>query len=149
MKNLIQLTVLPLLAFASSAAAQSYSYAVLENGVQSQPGIVGNDRPGALYEAGSIGKFACTIAALRLSDRGKLDIDAPLEALLSEARDTPIAGVTLRQVLQSRSGIADGLLPAFSVDPRDVMETATAGKAVEKFATGDLASDPGLERCES
>lgn len=143
MKNLIPLVALPLIAVASSATAQSYSYAVLDNGVQSQPGIVGGDRPGALYEAGSIGKFACTIAALRLSDQGKLNIDATLQELLPDTADTPIAEVTLRQVLQSRSGIADGLLPAFSADPRDVMGTATAREAVLKFATGALANEPG------
>ncbi|MEP3422327.1 MAG: serine hydrolase domain-containing protein [Erythrobacter sp.] len=127
--------------FASQSAA--YSYAELSDEGQIAPGIDGDDRSGALYEAGSIGKFACTLAVLRMVDRGALAIDARLGDILPETADTPIADVTLRQVLQSRSGIADGLLPAFGVDPQAVMQTPDAMTATMQYATGELANGPG------
>ncbi len=130
--------------FAMSASqSAAYSYAELSTEGQISHGVDGDDRPGALYEAGSIGKFACTLAVLRIADRGALAIDARLGDILSETADTPIADVTLRQVLQSRSGIADGLLPAFGVDPQAVMQTPDAMNAMMKYATGELVNVPG------
>lgn len=103
----------------------------------------GDHRKEALFEAGSIGKFACTIAALRLSDKGLFALDDPVATLLPELAETPIAKVTLRQLLQSRSGLADGLLPAFGRDPGAVMRTPDALSAARKYAAGDLAFKPG------
>ncbi|NVE95166.1 serine hydrolase domain-containing protein [Altererythrobacter lutimaris] len=131
------------LVIAQPAMAQSYSYAELGSDGRIATEVEGDGETGALYEAGSIGKFACTIAALRLSDRGALDIDAPLSALLEEAKSTPVADVTFRQVLQSRSGIADGLMPAFRADAGEVLRTNSASEALVKYATGELANTPG------
>ncbi len=134
-----------LVAFSTPAAAMadSYAFAELEPTGRVSSQVVGSDRPGALYEAGSIGKFACTVAVLRLADRGLLDIDAELSTLLPSVADSPIAPVTLRQVLQSRSGIADGLLPAFRSRPQEVLAVESADEAVASFATGELANRPG------
>ncbi|XUU61605.1 serine hydrolase domain-containing protein [Erythrobacter sp. HA6-11] len=131
------------LTIAQPAIAQSYSYAELGTDGQILAEVKGEGQRGALYEAGSIGKFACTIAALRLSDRGVLDIDAPLSALVEGAKGTPIAEVTFRQVLQSRSGISDGLMPAFQADAGEVLRTRSASDALFKYATGELANSPG------
>ncbi len=128
---------------AQPAVAQSYSYATLEPDNTVTSSVEGGDTPGALYEAGSIGKFACTLAALRLRDAGRLNIDATLGTLLPTAAPTPIADVSLRQVLQSRSGLADGLMPAFQANARAVLETPGAQEAVLKYATGPLANPPG------
>lgn len=140
----IQAGLAALISFASvPAGASSYSYAELDAAGRITTQINGQDEAGALYEAGSIGKFACTLAALRLADKGALDIDVQLASVLPELAGTPIARISLRQVLQSRSGIADGLLPAFRADPQDVMQTRSAREAALKYATGELSSDPG------
>jgi CubicO group peptidase (beta-lactamase class C family) len=131
------------LATAQPIAAQSFSYAELGPDQVVTAAVEGSDTPGSLYEAGSIGKFACTLAALRLSDADRLDIDASLGSLLPETASTPVAGVTLRQVLQSRSGLADGLMPAFKKDAREVLQTSNAQDALSKYAVGDLANPPG------
>ncbi len=125
------------------ASATNYSQAELLPGGTIVAEAHGDAQTGALYEAGSIGKFACTLAVLRLVDRGVLTLDAPLNELLPDAPGTPIADVTLRQVLQSRSGIADGLLPAFGANPRAVMQTRDAAQAVQLYASGELTGEPG------
>ena len=127
------------------ATASNFAYAELDGRIGVSASVSGEDTKGALYESGSIGKFACTIAAMRLVDRDALMLDDTLGSLLEDVAATPIATVTLRQVLASRSGIADGLLPAFQSSPSDVMGTPDANAAVRKFALGALAAEPGSE----
>ena len=136
---------LALSARASAAQEVPFAYAELSADGRIERGVEGGYRDGALFEAGSITKFACTLATLRLHDRGTLDIDATLGALLPAFADTPIAPVTLRQVLQSRSGLADGLIPAFQSDPETVFATPDAVAAIRAFAAGELAFAPGSE----
>lgn len=129
---------LVLASLAQPLSANEMASAVLSHGTLKSEGP---ER--ALYEAGSITKFACTIAVLRLNDRGTLDIDTSLGELIEKAAGTPIKDVTLRQVLQSRSGIADGLMPAFREDAGAVLQTPNAVEALRKYALGELAHEPG------
>ena len=78
-----------------------------------------------------------------------LALSVSVSASASAARevpfaDTPIAPVTLRQVLQSRSGLADGLIPAFQSDPEAVFatpdDTATLDAAREAWLAGGTGS---------
>ncbi|GAA4049009.1 serine hydrolase domain-containing protein [Parerythrobacter jejuensis] len=127
------------------AVANSFAYATLGEDRAITVGASGDAIAGALYESGSIGKFACTLATLRLADSGALDLGDSLGDLLPGFGDTPIGDVTLKQVLASRSGLADGLLPAFRKSPADVMSTPDARTALMKFATGELVSVPGTQ----
>ena len=141
-KQLFKAACVAATAFVATAVhAQDFTAAEMERGavvaVQDQP----ENAP--LYEVGSIGKFACTIAALRLVDRGELSLNDTIGVVLPEFAQTPIKAVTLRDALANRSGIADGLLPAFGKSPADVMSTPDAKTALMKFATGDLASQSG------
>ncbi|MBD2842961.1 serine hydrolase domain-containing protein [Erythrobacter rubeus] len=123
--------------------AGSFAYAKLDGNGQITSDVAGDDDPGALYESGSIGKFACTLAALRLDDRGVLSIDDTIGQLLPQFAGSPIGPIKLADALASRSAIADGLLPAFQADPRSVMSTPDAATAVERYATGELTGLPG------
>ena len=129
-------------ACSSPVLAGDYAEAVLTPGGQIISKTHGEDAPGALYEAGSIGKFACTIAVLRLTDRDMVSLDDTIGRLLPQFAETPIAPITLRQVLASRSGLADGLMPAVREDPRSALETPDAMTAIDRFATGPLAFPP-------
>ncbi len=143
MRALKLLGAAAILSAATPLAASPYAHAQLEPSGRIIADIEGDDRPGALYEAGSIGKFACTLAALRLADRGAFALDDTLGELLPEMATTSIAQITLAQVLASRSGISDGLLPAFQADPAAVMATPDARSAVQKFTLGALSAEPG------
>lgn len=131
------------LTLCAPAHGSSYAYAELDASGAISTGTEGDTVPDALYEAGSIGKFACTLAVLKLADRGAFTLDDSLGELLPEASGTPIARITLRQVLASRSGIADGLLPAFQSDPQQVMATPDARTAVRRYTLDELAAEPG------
>ena len=97
---------------------------------------------GALFEAGSIAKYACSIAILRLADRDVLSLDDPIGAILPQFEDLPAGTVKLRHVLASRSGIADGLMPALRADPGKVMAITDPAQAAVQFSSGELAAEP-------
>ena len=96
-----------------------------------------------LSEAGSIAKFACTIAILRLSDEGQLGLDDPVGALVPTLADLPAGRVKLRHVLANRSGIADGLAAAARADVGAVMAISDPAEAALRFGAGDLIHEPG------
>ncbi|ANU06983.1 serine hydrolase domain-containing protein [Paraurantiacibacter namhicola] len=129
----------------SPLAAKPFASATLLPGGTVESEVHGDYGKAALFEAGSISKFACTLAALRLDERGVLDIDQPLGQLLPRTADTPIADIPFRHVLASRSGIADGLMPAFQSDPQSVMATPDAITAVLRYASGEPAAEAGTK----
>ncbi len=61
------------------------------------------------YRAGSISKVFTTMAAMQLAERGRLDLDAPLDAALPgfrmRARQDAAPAVTPRHILQHRAGL--------------------------------------------
>lgn len=61
------------------------------------------------YRAGSISKVFTTMAAMQLAEQGRLDLDAPLSDALPafriRSRFTGARPVTVRQILQHRSGL--------------------------------------------
>ena len=97
------------------------------------------------YEAGSITKFACTLAILRLADAGRLSLDEPVGELVPSLAAIPAGQVALRHVLANRSGIPDGLQAALREDATAVAMLADPAMAAQKFGAGQLASEPGSE----
>ncbi|MFE5570021.1 serine hydrolase domain-containing protein [Amycolatopsis japonica] len=63
--------------------------------------------PDVRYDTASITKVVTAIAALRLVDDGRLDLDRPIGEIIDLAGTVIAAGVTTRQLLTHTSGIAD------------------------------------------
>lgn len=125
-----------------SAQEASFAEARLAGDGKVTESVIGSDRIGATYQSGSIGKFACTLAALRMVDRGKLDLDRPVSQILPEYV-TDAEGVTMRHLLANRSGLADGLLPAFRADPTIPSSTISALEAANTYADKSNGSKSG------
>ena len=107
-------------------------------------GSMTTDAPdGTIYEAGSIAKFACTLAVLRLADRGVMKLDDPVGRFLPSVEGSPVATVTLRHVLANRSGIEDKMMSAVREDVGSVMAVADSAEAVRRFAGQELEAKPG------
>ncbi|TRD10793.1 beta-lactamase family protein [Erythrobacter insulae] len=103
--------------------------------------VVGYDRANAAFNIGSIGKFACTLAALRLSDQGLLDIDQPIADILPDF-DGGSPVITTRHLLANRSGLPDGPRPQFLTDAAVPPSTITAIEAANLYASGETIGAP-------
>ncbi|NRA30342.1 MAG: serine hydrolase, partial [Parvularculaceae bacterium] len=126
-----------------AAAAQGVVYAEREaNGVL-RSSAEGRGRIGAPYQSGSIAKYACTLAAIRLQSAGRLSLDAPVRTLLP-GFDNPLADdITLRLLLQNRTGIADGVVAALRSDPTLPSQSIPALEAANRFSAGVDGDAPG------
>ncbi|NIN72465.1 MAG: serine hydrolase [Gemmatimonadetes bacterium] len=74
----------------------------------------GEVRPGTVFEVASISKVVTAYTALRLVDRGRLSLDQPVTAYLSEPWLPPSQRadrITLRHLASHSSGLTDQLLP--------------------------------------
>ncbi|WP_353114545.1 serine hydrolase [Microbacterium sp.] len=90
--------------------------------------------PGSVFQIGSITKVWTATAALRLVERGDLDLDTPIVRYLPEFRvpsEEITQGVTLRHLLTHTSGI----------DGDFVAETGQGDDALDRFL-GELADVP-------
>ncbi|MXO65872.1 serine hydrolase domain-containing protein [Altericroceibacterium endophyticum] len=141
----LTVVVAGLLPTAVFGAGPSYSEAELTPDGHIVSRTLGDDGEGAIYQAGSISKFACSLAALRLAEAGRLDLDAPLSVTLPEYENPAAQDVTLRQVLANRSGLPDRLLAAFQEDPAIATATLPPAEAANRFAAGELAFTPGAQ----
>lgn len=64
--------------------------------------------PAARFNVGSVGKLFTAVAALRLAEKGILDLDAPLARYLPDYPDRSFAALaTVRHLLTHRSGLGD------------------------------------------
>ncbi|MFJ8913567.1 serine hydrolase domain-containing protein [Amycolatopsis sp. NPDC102389] len=63
--------------------------------------------PDIRYDTASITKVVTAIAALRLADEGRLDLDRPIGEIIDLAGTVIAPGATTRQLLTHTSGIAD------------------------------------------
>lgn len=77
------------------------------------------------YRAGSISKVFTTMAAMQLAEQGRLDLDAPLSEALPafriRSRFTGARPVTVRQILQHRSGLpSDRAQGMWTDDPQSL-----------------------------
>ncbi|ADD45223.1 serine hydrolase domain-containing protein [Stackebrandtia nassauensis] len=88
----------------------------------------------------SLSKSFTALAVMRLSEQGKVDLDAPVREYLSEfTMDDPRAKrITVRQLLNQTSGMSDGTFSEkVEAQPSDL-----AG-SVSRLADAELATAPG------
>ncbi|MDQ8756226.1 serine hydrolase domain-containing protein [Sphingosinicella sp. LHD-64] len=91
----------------------------------------------------SISKRLTAVAVMRLVERGRLALDQPITAYLPDYRPDTGARVTLRHLLSNSSGVPNLFRTALRAD-RSLMATEmSAREAIRRFASGDLAFEPG------
>jgi Beta-lactamase class C and other penicillin binding proteins len=95
------------------------------------------------YAIASISKWLTTMALLRLSEAGRIDIDAPITRFLPTYRADTGAKVSLKRLLSNTSGIPNGYLPALKADPSIATQPISAAEAVTRYCSGDLTFEPG------
>lgn len=140
------LAALPLLLVSSSCTGGvEYSAATLEADGSYSTETAGNAVNGAVYQAGSVAKYACTILALRFVDQGELELGQTLASIFPDEALGEAGRVTVTDLLANRSGLRDGLTPAIEEDMSSVMEISDPLDATMKFAAGELVASPGGE----
>ncbi len=95
------------------------------------------------YAIASISKWFTAVTALKLVERDKLSLDAPITAVLRDYRADTGAKVTLRHLLSNTSGIPSMFLPAAKLDPAVLEREVSAAEGVKLYASADLAFEPG------
>lgn len=99
-------------------------------------------RPTTRFETGSVSKWIASIVVLRLVDQGKLDLDAPIARYLPDYRADTGARLTLRRLMSHSSGIPNQIAEARKdVSMRGIEREQM--DAVRRYASGDLAFEPG------
>lgn len=104
----------------------------------------GDGRPSALYQIGSISKFACTLAVIDLQREGKLSLSDSIGDLLPGYRGKAGARISLLQLLQNRSGLADGVRDAFQSNPDIAKLSLSSVEAANRYAD-DVVAPAGRE----
>ena len=130
---LMAAAVLPPVPVDSSAAARHADGAIEAHAA---PGL----SPATQFQAGSIAKWACSVAVLRFVDRERFSLDERVVDVLPDfagPRD-----VRVRDLLANRSGLADGLMPAIRAEGPDAIlaRDFSALEAANAFASGAPAA---------
>jgi len=89
----------------------SVGISVIDDGKIAWTTIVGDQAPGALFQACSLSKFVTAVAVMRLVQERRLDLDQSVNAYLTswqlpESSQTENGGVTLRRLLSMTAGIS-------------------------------------------
>lgn len=105
----------------------------------------GTYRIGKLFQAGSISKYTCTLAVLRLADRSVLDLDTAVAAYLPKQDAEWTEKVSLRQLMANRSGIPDGLTQLIETDMAAALEDRPVERALNEYVQGPPQFEPGSE----
>lgn len=111
---------------------RAYGLADLENNVRAAPGTV--------FRLGSISKPITAVAAMQLVERGKLDLDAPVQTYVPSFPKKPWS-ITPRLLLGHLSGIRHYRHPEELLSTRHY-ESLT--EALKIFADDPLESEPGV-----
>jgi len=98
-----------------------------------------------VYGIASISKWLTTLAVLRLVERRKLDLDRPITAWLPDYRADTGARISLRRLLSNSSGLTEQFGPSAKADPSLMTLELPAAEAVRRFASADLAFEPGAK----
>lgn len=93
----------------------------------------------------SISKRLTAVAVMRLIERGRLALDAPITTYLPDYRPDTGAGVSLRHLLSNSSGVPNLFRPAIRADTLLLSAEMPAKEAIRRFASGDLAFAPGTQ----
>lgn len=88
----------------------------------------------------SVSKSFTSLAVMRLAEQGKIQLDKPVRDYLPEftMADPRAAKITVRQLLNQTSGMADSAFHEKSLPQPDTLEGAVA-----RLRTAKLAADPG------
>lgn len=116
--------------------AQAYGLADVENEVPA--------RPDTAYRSASIGKCITAAAALRLAERGELDLDAPIAQYTSAFPPKPWP-ITARQLLSHTSGIRHYGGARDREEQESVVHYASVADALAPFEDDPLLFEPGTE----
>lgn len=95
------------------------------------------------FKLGSASKWLTTTAVLRLAERGRLSLDAPITAYLPDFRRDTGDRVQIGHLLSNTSGVPDLLSRQIRAEPSLRTSSATAQAIVARFGHGDLAFAPG------
>lgn len=98
--------------------------------------------PSTSFRIGSITKWLTAIAVLRLAERGRMSLRAPIGRYLPELGKA-FAAVPLDYLLANNSGIPDLVGRAAGADPSFRASTAGSAEIVRRFASGTLVFAPG------
>jgi CubicO group peptidase (beta-lactamase class C family) len=94
------------------------------------------------FETGSVSKWIASIVILKLVDAGKLDLDAPITRYLPEYRADTGGKLTLKRLMSHSSGVPNQVLEARK-DLQSRGIELDQMEAVRRYASGDLAFEPG------
>lgn len=95
------------------------------------------------YELGSISKWVCSLAVLRLMEDGRVDVRAPLSRYLPAFRRDNADRVTLHHLMSHTSGVPNDVIPAVTRDSMLLRTPVSDDEVVRRFASGDLGFEPG------
>jgi CubicO group peptidase (beta-lactamase class C family) len=95
------------------------------------------------FQVGSISKWFTAIVALKLVERGHLDLDAPIGRYLDSYPAEIGNRVSVAAVLSNTSGIKDRLPTELINAPSVAASPMTAAEAVHAYAEGPLTFKPG------
>ncbi len=101
------------------------------------------------YRIASITKLLTAVAVMRLADRHKLDLDAPIATYLRDYQGAGASTVKIRQLLNHTSGIenSDKTLTTFAGAAKAGMPAYqlphTPRELLDSFASGPLVQPPG------
>ena len=96
-----------------------------------------------IRQAGSIAKYVCTLAAVRMENAGLLSLDAPVMDLLPSYSGPRDPALTLRRLLENRSGLEDGLAAALSQDMGLLAIAMPSAEAANRFSSVSSTTPPG------
>jgi len=96
------------------------------------------------YNLGSINKFFTNIALKQLRDAGKLDFDKPVRAYLPDYPSEIADRITLKQLMEHRSGMGDFFGPDYQAMPKNRLRTLA--DYLPLFASKPLLFEPGSQQ---
>ncbi|MCM8557601.1 serine hydrolase domain-containing protein [Sphingomicrobium sediminis] len=98
--------------------------------------------PATQFQAGSISKWACSVAILRMVDSDRFTLDSTIGDVLPGYEGKGAATIRVRDLLANRSGLADGLMPALREQGPEALLMMDIGalEAANMFAAGDPAA---------
>ena len=97
------------------------------------------------FETGSVSKWIASMVVLKLVDRGKLALDAPLTDYLPAYPPDSGARLTLRHLLSHSSGVPNELMAARKADPQLAFIALDQMEAVRRYASAKLRFAPGTQ----
>lgn len=99
--------------------------------------------PDTQFKWGSASKWLASVTVLRLAERKRLSLDAPIVAYLPDFRRDTGERVLVKHLLSNTSGIPDFLSRQLAKEPELRTTEANAGAMVVRFGGGDLSFVPG------